>query len=186
MKPSGFTLIEMLAVLVLLGILTAVALPRLSFGPDIEQRLNADRLVGLLRLIQLRAMNDPDAFAPAQPSEQSLNQCGRLVITSARFGIADHCDDTLADSYPQTPFRGINQPQTIDATETLPLIIQFGPDPDLEPDSDLDNLLSEDAWLGRPYIEQAGSLVRMTSPLDITSGGVTVRIETEGYVHALP
>lgn len=176
MKSSGFTLIELLAVLVLLGILAAVTLPRLSFGPDIEQRLNADRLVGLLRLAQLRAMNDPDAFKSGQP----LAQCGRLVITSLRFGIADNCDNALADSYPQQgPFLGINQTQTIGATEALPLIIQFGT-------TDSGGLLSEDAWLGRPYIEQEGSLMRITAPLDITLGGVTVRIETEGYVHALP
>ncbi len=176
MKPSGFTLIEMLAVLVLVSILAAVVVPRLSFGPDLEQRFNADRLVSLLRLAQLRAMNDPDAFTVNQP----LTQCGRLVITTARFGIAEDCNNTLVDSYPEDgPFSGSNLEQTIDATHTLPLIIQFGK-------SDASSQLSEDAYLGRPYIEQNGSLSRLAAPLDISLGGVTVRIETEGYIHALP
>ncbi|WP_157953585.1 prepilin-type N-terminal cleavage/methylation domain-containing protein [Zobellella maritima] len=176
MKPSGFTLVEVLAVVVLLGILSAVAVPRLSFGPGIEQRLDAERLVALLRLAQLRAMNDPDAFNSGQP----LAQCGRLVLTTTRFGIADNCDDALADSYPQQgPLLGINQSQAISATESLPFIIQFGT-------TASGGLLSEEAWLGRPYIEQAGSLVRVTSPVDISLGGVTVRIEPEGYVHDLP
>ncbi|MCT7656530.1 type II secretion system GspH family protein [Oceanimonas sp. NS1] len=55
----------MVAVLVLVGILAAVAIPRLPVNSDFDGSLQARNLAGLLRLAQLRAMNDPLACKAA-------------------------------------------------------------------------------------------------------------------------
>lgn len=54
----GFTLIEIIAVLVILGILAAVALSRGVAVDDAKAKAEADTLKGHLRFAQYRAMND--------------------------------------------------------------------------------------------------------------------------------
>lgn len=53
----GFTLLEMVLVLVILGVLGAVAAPRLSLPTGLEGRSAATNLVTVLRGAQLHAMN---------------------------------------------------------------------------------------------------------------------------------
>lgn len=56
-SSMGFTVLEIIVVLVLLGILAAVAISRVSHGNDAEIRAAADRLKVHLRHAQGRAMN---------------------------------------------------------------------------------------------------------------------------------
>ncbi|SFC93740.1 N-terminal methylation site-containing protein [Thiohalospira halophila DSM 15071] len=53
----GFTLLELVLVLVILGVLAAVAVPRLSLNTGLEARSAATDLVVALRGAQLHAMN---------------------------------------------------------------------------------------------------------------------------------
>jgi len=53
----GFTLLELVLVLVILGVLAAVAMPRLSLTTGLEARSAATDLVRALRGLQLYAMN---------------------------------------------------------------------------------------------------------------------------------
>ena len=53
----GFTLLEMVRVLFILGVLAAVAVPRLSLQTGLEGRSAATDLVVALRGVQLHAMN---------------------------------------------------------------------------------------------------------------------------------
>ncbi|MBR9830214.1 MAG: prepilin-type N-terminal cleavage/methylation domain-containing protein [Oceanospirillales bacterium] len=183
MKPhKGFTLIELILVLVLMGILAAVALPRLQLGSQFEQRLQADNLVGLLRLAQLRAMNDPKALN----SSSDNSRCGRVVIAKNGFSLSKDCDSAvlltdgqLKSAEQQGLFLGkAGLTITVEPSSyTLPLVLQFGK----EPESDADkNYLSEASRLGRPFINDT----QLTEPLEITIGGKAVHIETEGYIHA--
>ncbi|MBL1377206.1 prepilin-type N-terminal cleavage/methylation domain-containing protein [Zobellella iuensis] len=177
----GFTLLELVLVLVLTGILAAVALPRLSLSSSFDERLQADNLVGLLRLAQLRAMNDPGALQ----ASTDVSRCGRLVITSTGFSLSEDCNSTtllngiaLNNADSQGLFLG-KTGIAIGAGHSLPLVLQFGR-PAQDP-----RFLSSDSRLGRPFLHQSGAAaVALTTPLEIIIGGKTVRIETEGYIHA--
>ncbi|PSJ47765.1 MSHA biogenesis protein MshC [Zobellella endophytica] len=176
----GFTLIELVAVLVLAGILAAVALPRLSLSSSFDERLQADNLVGLLRLAQLRAMNDPLALQPGTDT----GRCGRVVITASGFSLSSGCDtavllddNALGEAERQGFFLG-RRDIAVSADQALPLVLQFGR-PAADP-----GFLSGDSRLGRPYLHRSGGPVRLAAPLTVTVGGKAVRVETEGYVHA--
>ncbi|MGR7921714.1 pilus assembly FimT family protein [Zobellella denitrificans] len=182
MIPSrGFTLIELVLVLVLTGILAAVALPRLSLSSSFDERLQADNLVGLLRLAQLRAMNDPAALQAHADS----SRCGRLVMAATGFSLSEDCDNAtllsgtvLNNADNQGLFLG-KLDIAIGASHSLPLVLQFGRQ------AEAPDFLSSDSRLGRPFLHtNGGAPVALTTPLEITIGGKTVRIETEGYIHA--
>ncbi|MFP2769489.1 prepilin-type N-terminal cleavage/methylation domain-containing protein [Oceanisphaera sp. KMM 10153] len=179
-KPLGFTLIELILVLVLIGILAAVTLPRLQLGSQFEQRLQADNLVGLLRLVQLRAMNDPKAVQTGA----GLQRCARVVITNTAFSLTQNCESTatlLADNVlDEHTVNGLfvgSRKLDIKANRNLPLVLQFGKVAEKIEDIEF---LSEDSRLGRPFINDT----RLVETLEITIGGKTVHIETEGYIHA--
>lgn len=180
-KLRGFTLIELILVLVLTGILAAVALPRLQLSSQFEQRLQSDNLVGLLRLAQLRAMNDPKALN----SSSNNSRCGRVVIAQNGFSLSKDCDsavlltDEQLNSAEQEGLflgkTGLNI--TVESSYTLPLVLKFGKEP---VDAEDENYLSEASRLGRPFINDT----QLTEKLEITIGGKAVHIEPEGYIHA--
>ncbi len=180
----GFTLIELVLVLVLTGILAAVVLPRLPVGGHFEQRLQADNLMGLLRLAQLRAMNDPGALV----NDMGIEQCGRVVITQSGFSLSDDCDsaalltsEQLSTAEQQGLFlgkTGLTMTVEPSLSYTLPLVVQFG-----KPAADT-NYLSNDSRLGRPYLHRSSGPAPLSATMMITLGDKVVYIEPEGYIHA--
>lgn len=171
-KHAAFTLIEMVAVLVLVGILAAVAIPRLPVGGDFEDALQARNLAGLLRLAQLRAMNDPEALQ----SGTDINRCGVIAVTREGVSVSRDCSSTtllgkkeLAASH-QDIWLGAEL--SVSSNQNLPFTLQFGQFAN-------ENFLSDNSYLGRPHINGNP----LDSTLTITLAGTSVTIEPEGYIY---
>lgn len=169
-QHKGFTLIELVAVLVLVGILAAVAIPRLPVGGDFEGALQARNLAGLLRLAQLRAMNDPEALQ----SGTDINRCGVIAVTQAGVSISSNCSSaTLLTNFSDTnPDIWLGTKQPVTASHALPFTLQFGLFAN-------ENFLSDNSYLGRPHINGNP----LDSTLTITLAGTSVTIEPEGYIY---
>lgn len=76
---QGFTLIELVIVIIVLGILSAVAIPKFVNRSGFEDYVVRDQLIARLRLVQLQAMNaDPSANI-------SKNACYWLVVKNDCF-----------------------------------------------------------------------------------------------------
>ena len=72
-ESRGFTLIELVVVILLVAILSIYALPRFFSSADIEPLDYRERLVGLLRLAQLQAMEQ--------------GPCHKVLFSGRQFGI---------------------------------------------------------------------------------------------------
>ncbi|WP_281559617.1 type II secretion system protein [Thalassomonas sp. RHCl1] len=80
-RISGFTLIESVTVIILLGVLAVSVLPRFSGTRDYEIYAYRSQLIAALRLTQQRAM---------QQTNSTL--CHQIVIQDSRYGIPDRTD----------------------------------------------------------------------------------------------
>ncbi len=82
-RNSGFTLLEIIAVLVVLAVITAVAASRLAGTNEVSAQAEMDILKGHLRFAQYRAMND---ISPVRWGIQINGQTYTLVRNSSGDG----------------------------------------------------------------------------------------------------
>ncbi|MEE8057811.1 MAG: type II secretion system protein [Pseudomonadales bacterium] len=73
-RQGGFTLIELVTVMILLGILTAVVAPRFASRDGFAEYAVRDQIISAYRLAQQRAMYDHSG------------NCYQLFIDASRFG----------------------------------------------------------------------------------------------------
>ncbi|MFT6985090.1 MAG: MSHA pilin protein MshC [Psychromonas sp.] len=155
-KSAGFTLVELVIVIIVLGVLAATAIPKLASKSGFEDYTVRDQLIARLRLVQLQGMNaDPTAGA-------TDNACYWLVVKDTCFyheqterssvaciePTSNHCSD---DSYNE--FNSVSFPENM----LIPAKYRF----DLQ-----------------------GRLVSGSSLIKITGdNNLKVKIETEGYIH---
>lgn len=82
-KRTGFTLVELVIVIIVLGVLSAVAIPKLTSKSAFEEYTVQDQLISALRLVQLQGMNaapDPDPKAG-----EDIKVCYWLVVKNGCF-----------------------------------------------------------------------------------------------------
>lgn len=159
-RARGFTLVELVTVLVLVGVLAVTVLPRFLTRGGFDEVIYRDRLAALLQQAQLMAMS-------------RASQCHTLLFEAHRFGIPRQapdqtgCDANLpgiGESYAD-PALGIR------AEEAVPSVTLSAP-----------AQLRFDYW-GRPL--DAGG-IPYGSPLVIGIQGerrLQLCIETQGYIH---
>ena len=82
-KKQGFTLVELVIVIIVLGILTAVALPKLLGKSAFEDYTVKDQLIARLRLVQLQNMN-------ADPGLSATNNACYWVVTKPACFYSEH------------------------------------------------------------------------------------------------
>ena len=157
---GGFTLVELVLVILLVGILALYALPRFVSRSEYSPYAYRDQLINLLRLAQLQAMES--------------GPCHKVLFSGRQFGIprrsyaAAACDATLPGSGEQyaAPHMGLTQAEA----DTLSFSLGNAP-----------SSIEFDYW-GRPQIDGAN----LTTTYRITITGqreLALCLEPEGYVH---
>ena len=91
-KQLGFTLIELIVVMILIAILSVTALPKFLGKAGTEEITVQDQLIAVLRLMQNRAMQNTEP-----------NTCHQVLFTSVQLGSAaiNPCSATSSFSLQQ-------------------------------------------------------------------------------------
>ena len=174
-KKSGFTLIELVIVIILLGILAATALPKFIGNNSFEAQTYRDQLLQLLKTVQQQAMScDLDCRAslagnPRDPLTGNAYACNRVVITTERFCIPTNCGTSLPTSF------SANQ-LGMSVTEANSANVSFSVSGTVNIST---TTLEFDSW---------GIVSNCTSGCNISIIGdqpLTIRIEPQGYIHEL-
>ncbi|WP_051303203.1 pilus assembly FimT family protein [Psychromonas aquimarina] len=156
-KQQAFTLIELVIVIIVLGVLAAVAVPKFVNKSGFEDYTVQDQLIARLRLVQLQGMNaDPDAGAVE-------NACYWLVVKSTCF-YHEHTVKTAGGCAPPS-----------------------APNVCASDDYNQYNAVSYPSGMltaGNYRFDLQGKLISGTSPILINGdNNLKVKIETEGYIH---
>ncbi|MDP4537761.1 type II secretion system protein [Alkalimonas collagenimarina] len=89
-EPKGFTLIELVVVMVLLGILAVTLLPRFFTSSGTAEYGYRDQALAIMRLVQLQAMQCTDSTSGLCPPQQLQIASNRLGSSSACINDARH------------------------------------------------------------------------------------------------
>jgi MSHA pilin protein MshC len=85
-KFSGFTLIELIVVILLLSIMSVTVLPKFFTATSFQEYTYQSEVITKLRSIQVRAM------------QQTANsRCHKVLVTTHALGIPKNCDESLAE-----------------------------------------------------------------------------------------
>ncbi|MGM0907119.1 MAG: prepilin-type N-terminal cleavage/methylation domain-containing protein [Pseudomonadota bacterium] len=155
MKSQGFTLIELIIILVIIGILAVSAAPIIIGDGGIQSQAVRERAVSVLRNIQLSAM-------------QNTDQCVASVINTDRLGAptSGDCSSGLSLSAGAT-----EEPDRINTTNNVVVALNGG---------SLPITIIFDG-LGRP----TGNACAAGCTLTFSDNSAThsLCIESEGYIH---
>jgi len=159
-KKNGFTLIELIVVIMMLSILAVTVVPKFLSSKGFEEYTYRDELITKLRAIQLRTMQQTNGSA-----------CQLIQVNSSLIGLLATTPSTTTCETSQS---GESTTVTIDSNHTVSFTISGG--------------LSSFSFssLGRPEATGCGNA---TTPCEITvtivgENSLTVKINREGYIYA--
>lgn len=141
-RPAGFTLVEIIVVVVILGIAALIAVPMMSSAADVQVRSAANRLAADLEYAKNMAVTNQKAYTvtfdaaaesyavmdgvaavpnPVNPSRplqcafSSEHGLSSVVIDSAEFVASSGTETSITFDYLGTPYAG----DTVDSAYTL-------------------------------------------------------------------
>ncbi|MBL0709634.1 MAG: type II secretion system protein [Colwellia sp.] len=169
---QGFTLVELITVIILIGILAVAVLPKFDGSASYEAHTHRAQLISALRLTQQRAM---------QQTNNNDGYCHQLIFENnanvSRYGIPDRtdCSKTTFPSNWQPDDTGFE----VDSKYNVTFAINGQSNP---------SAITFDS-MGRPIPNNtitnncAGGCI-----INVISGVETlqIQIELEGYIHASP
>lgn len=156
----GFTLVELIIVILLLGILAINVLPKLLDRGGYERHALRDEVISRLRLVQSRNMNEP------------ADHCTFLIIEAGRMAhraYSGGCPATIAPIANWTP----QQREQGRLVESPALQLLFAGQRQWS--------LRFDVW-GRPFAPCVGGCDLLVAG----SSDLAIRIEPQGYIHEIP
>lgn len=180
-NQTGFTLIELVTVIILIGILAVSVSPKFDGTASYEAHSHRAQLIAALRLTQLRAMQqtDPD------PESTGLPYCHQLVFDKhpdySRYGIPNrvNCGVTIFPNNwlpDETGFSvdGKYQVSFGIVGKTNPSAVTFDSMGRPVKNQSLANDCTEGSIRGCTLFVKHG-----------TDAPLLIKIESEGYIHAL-
>lgn len=160
-KHNGFTLVEVIVVLILIGILAVTAASKFTGTDTFEAYTFRASLISALRLTQQRAM---------QQTNISDGYCHQIVIENTLYGVPDRTNCATV-SFPngwQPDFTGL----VVDPRYNITFQINGVANP---------GKISFDS-MGRPQGDCAGGCdINIQSSVET----LKIRIESEGFIHGI-
>ncbi|WP_077341001.1 type II secretion system protein [Pseudocolwellia agarivorans] len=153
----GFTIIELVLVIVLMGILAVTVAPKMFGSDGFEEHTYQAEVIATLRSIQLRAM---------QQTSVGGNACHTVIVSTKLLTVGGSC--------------AVNKKNAND---------QALNDLDVKIDEDHNVTFVTSGMTGNSFIfDSNGIPANCSNPCNITiigSDTLTVRIESQGYIHAI-
>jgi len=167
----GFTIIELITVIILIGILAVAVLPKFDGTASYEAHSHRAQLISALRLTQQRAM---------QQTDNSDGYCHQLIFDNdsnvTRYGVPDRVDCDI------TNFPNDWQPDATGFEVEERYQVSFGINGKNNPSA-----ITFDG-MGRPISNASvvnncsgGCIINVQSSVET----LQIQIESEGYVHAI-
>lgn len=164
-RVSGFTLVEMITVIIIIGILSVVILPKFTGSDSFEAHPFRAQLISALRLTQQRAM---------QQTNPSDNYCHQIVIDDDRYGVENRVSASCGTETNLSSLDPDLSGHIVDSRYDIEFSVKNKSNP---------SIIGFDS-MGRPLADCSGGCEILIKQTDIDET-LSIKIESEGYIHAI-